>query len=53
MALIHITTIGCEKSGVLLLARLLLLYHAIHRTSDSLQNMPFVESLKTSVLSFR
>src|SRR4030095_170204 len=34
----HITTIGCEKSGVLLLSRLLLLYHAIHRTSIGKSN---------------
>jgi len=49
----HITTIGYEKSGVLLLSRLLLLCHATPRTVDSLQNMPFVESLKTLVLGFR
>ena len=49
----HITTIGCEKSGVLLLSRLLLLYHATHRASDSLQNMSFVESLRDVVFTFQ
>ena len=48
----HITTIGYEKSGVLLLSRLLLLCHATHRTADSLQNMSFVESLGGFVLQF-
>jgi hypothetical protein len=41
----HIPPIGYEKSGVLLLSRLLLLCHATHRTSDSLRNVSFVESL--------
>ncbi len=49
----RITTIGYEKSGVLLLSQLLLLYYATHRTSDSLQNMSFVESLRDGVLAFQ
>jgi hypothetical protein len=49
----HITTIGCEKSGGLLLARLLLLSHATPRASDSLQNMSFVESLRDIVFAFQ
>ena len=49
----HITTIGYEKSGVLLLSQLLLLYYATHRTSDSLQNMSFVESLRDIVVAFQ
>jgi hypothetical protein len=49
----HITTIGYEKRGVLLLSRLLLLRHATHRASDSLQNMSFVESLQDFVVEFQ
>jgi hypothetical protein len=47
------TTIGYEKSGVLLLLRLLILCHATPRTSDSLQNMSFVESLRGFVVQFQ
>ena len=49
----HIITIGCGKSGVLLLSRLLLLCHVTHRTSDSLQNRPFVESLQEIIVAFQ
>jgi hypothetical protein len=48
-----ITTIGYENSGVLLLSRLLLLCHATHCASDSLQNMSFVESLREVVFAFQ
>ena len=38
---------------MLLLSQLLRLYHATHRTSDSLQNMSFVESVQAVVFAFQ
>jgi len=47
------TTIGYENRGRWLLAQLLLLCHAAHRASGSLQNVSFVESLRDGVVAFQ